>query len=172
MSLLSLLGRWDLIFIRYESRMMLLHDKFKNSAERSACLMCLPYLIFADWRGVRSQRGCWPGERVSTLLCFLTDAQKGVNNVRGEKTLLPREKCVCVSYRRHHRQPSFFRFSTELSSGLLEVISPPAAYYPDLTNLKETFGDSRERVRYAIHTGMTSVLSVCSVLRHLIRKKR
>uniref|UniRef100_A0A8C5N5M6 Alpha-1,3-mannosyl-glycoprotein 4-beta-N-acetylglucosaminyltransferase A n=1 Tax=Gouania willdenowi TaxID=441366 RepID=A0A8C5N5M6_GOUWI len=33
-------------------------------------------------------------------------------------------------------------------SGLLEVISPPAAYYPDLTNLKETFGDSRERVRW------------------------
>lgn len=40
------------------------------------------------------------------------------------------------------------RFSTELSSGLLEVISPPASYYPDLTNLKETFGDSKERVRY------------------------
>ncbi|KAG7257908.1 hypothetical protein CRUP_029390, partial [Coryphaenoides rupestris] len=39
-------------------------------------------------------------------------------------------------------------FSTEFSSGLLEVISPPAAYYPDLTNLKETFGDSRERVRW------------------------
>ncbi|XP_029936257.1 alpha-1,3-mannosyl-glycoprotein 4-beta-N-acetylglucosaminyltransferase A isoform X1 [Myripristis murdjan] len=39
-------------------------------------------------------------------------------------------------------------FSTELSSGLLEVISPPAAYYPDLSNLKETFGDSRERVRW------------------------
>lgn len=39
------------------------------------------------------------------------------------------------------------RFSTELSSGLLEVISPPAAYYPDLANLKETFGDSRERVK-------------------------
>uniref|UniRef100_A0A672ZBB5 Alpha-1,3-mannosyl-glycoprotein 4-beta-N-acetylglucosaminyltransferase A n=1 Tax=Sphaeramia orbicularis TaxID=375764 RepID=A0A672ZBB5_9TELE len=42
----------------------------------------------------------------------------------------------------------FHRFSTELSSGLLEVISPPAAYYPDLTNLKETFGDSKERVRW------------------------
>lgn len=40
-----------------------------------------------------------------------------------------------------------FRFSTELNSGLLEVISPPASYYPDLTNLKETFGDSKERVR-------------------------
>uniref|UniRef100_A0A7N6F5P8 Alpha-1,3-mannosyl-glycoprotein 4-beta-N-acetylglucosaminyltransferase A n=1 Tax=Anabas testudineus TaxID=64144 RepID=A0A7N6F5P8_ANATE len=35
-----------------------------------------------------------------------------------------------------------------LSSGLLEVISPPAAYYPDLTNLKETFGDSRDRVKW------------------------
>lgn len=39
-------------------------------------------------------------------------------------------------------------FSTELNSGLLEVISPPAAYYPELTNLKETFGDSRERVKW------------------------
>uniref|UniRef100_A0A673XKS4 Alpha-1,3-mannosyl-glycoprotein 4-beta-N-acetylglucosaminyltransferase A n=1 Tax=Salmo trutta TaxID=8032 RepID=A0A673XKS4_SALTR len=34
------------------------------------------------------------------------------------------------------------------SSGLLEVISPPASYYPDLKDLKETFGDSRERVRW------------------------
>ncbi|XP_023689577.1 alpha-1,3-mannosyl-glycoprotein 4-beta-N-acetylglucosaminyltransferase A [Paramormyrops kingsleyae] len=39
-------------------------------------------------------------------------------------------------------------FSTEFSSGLLEVISPPASYYPDLNNLKETFGDSKERVRW------------------------
>eukprot|EP00064_Thunnus_orientalis_P007941 superscaffoldBa00000912_g7963 len=39
-------------------------------------------------------------------------------------------------------------FSTELNSGLLEVISPPVTYYPDLTNLKETFGDSKERVRW------------------------
>uniref|UniRef100_A0A3P9KNL1 Alpha-1,3-mannosyl-glycoprotein 4-beta-N-acetylglucosaminyltransferase A n=1 Tax=Oryzias latipes TaxID=8090 RepID=A0A3P9KNL1_ORYLA len=45
-------------------------------------------------------------------------------------------------------------FSTELNSGLLEVISPPASYYPDLTNLKETFGDSKERevASYAILT--------------------
>ncbi|KAG9339435.1 hypothetical protein JZ751_023572 [Albula glossodonta] len=40
------------------------------------------------------------------------------------------------------------RFSTEFSSGLLEVISPPASYYPDFNNLKETFGDSKERVRW------------------------
>uniref|UniRef100_A0A8C7NUE2 Alpha-1,3-mannosyl-glycoprotein 4-beta-N-acetylglucosaminyltransferase A n=1 Tax=Oncorhynchus mykiss TaxID=8022 RepID=A0A8C7NUE2_ONCMY len=39
-------------------------------------------------------------------------------------------------------------FSIEFSSGLLEVISPPASYYPDLKDLKETFGDSRERVRW------------------------
>ncbi|NWV27486.1 MGT4A acetylglucosaminyltransferase, partial [Origma solitaria] len=37
-------------------------------------------------------------------------------------------------------------FSTEINSGLVEVIAPPATYYPDLTNLKETFGDSKERV--------------------------
>lgn len=39
-------------------------------------------------------------------------------------------------------------FSREISSGLLEIISPPESYYPDLTNLKETFGDSKERVRW------------------------
>nr|XP_008530517.1 PREDICTED: alpha-1,3-mannosyl-glycoprotein 4-beta-N-acetylglucosaminyltransferase A isoform X2 [Equus przewalskii] len=39
-------------------------------------------------------------------------------------------------------------FSKEISSGLVEVISPPESYYPDLTNLKETFGDSKERVRW------------------------
>uniref|UniRef100_A0A8C9VX99 Alpha-1,3-mannosyl-glycoprotein 4-beta-N-acetylglucosaminyltransferase A n=1 Tax=Scleropages formosus TaxID=113540 RepID=A0A8C9VX99_SCLFO len=39
-------------------------------------------------------------------------------------------------------------FAAEFSSGLLEVISPPASYYPDLSNLKETFGDSKERVRW------------------------
>uniref|UniRef100_U3J3U0 Alpha-1,3-mannosyl-glycoprotein 4-beta-N-acetylglucosaminyltransferase A n=1 Tax=Anas platyrhynchos platyrhynchos TaxID=8840 RepID=U3J3U0_ANAPP len=39
-------------------------------------------------------------------------------------------------------------FSTEINSGLVEVIAPPASYYPDLSNLKETFGDSKERVRW------------------------
>lgn len=95
----------------------------------------IPCLISADGRGLRSQRGCRPGERVSTLLCSSCHIKV--------------EMCVSVS----HCRPSSFRFSTELSSGLLEVISPPAAYYPDLTNLKETFGDSKERVRWAIHIG-------------------
>ncbi|XP_069747965.1 alpha-1,3-mannosyl-glycoprotein 4-beta-N-acetylglucosaminyltransferase A isoform X4 [Narcine bancroftii] len=39
-------------------------------------------------------------------------------------------------------------FSIEISSGLIEVISPRAVYYPDLANLKETFGDTKERVRW------------------------
>lgn len=39
-------------------------------------------------------------------------------------------------------------FSFEISSGLIEVISPHATYYPELANLRETFGDSKERVRW------------------------
>ncbi|KAM8939857.1 alpha-1,3-mannosyl-glycoprotein 4-beta-N-acetylglucosaminyltransferase-like protein MGAT4D [Pelodytes ibericus] len=39
-------------------------------------------------------------------------------------------------------------FPREIQSGVLEVISPPASYYPDLNNIKETFGDSKDRVRW------------------------
>ncbi|XP_078258264.1 alpha-1,3-mannosyl-glycoprotein 4-beta-N-acetylglucosaminyltransferase A [Rhinoraja longicauda] len=39
-------------------------------------------------------------------------------------------------------------FSFEISSGLIEVISPHVTYYPELANLRETFGDSKERVRW------------------------
>ncbi|NXN07675.1 MGT4B acetylglucosaminyltransferase, partial [Indicator maculatus] len=39
-------------------------------------------------------------------------------------------------------------FPKEVQSGILEVISPPASYYPDLSNLKKTFGDSEDRVRW------------------------
>uniref|UniRef100_A0A8C2JA54 Zgc:154054 n=1 Tax=Cyprinus carpio TaxID=7962 RepID=A0A8C2JA54_CYPCA len=35
-----------------------------------------------------------------------------------------------------------------VSSGVIEVISPSTHYYPDLSNLKETFGDPKERVRW------------------------
>ncbi|XP_010114874.1 PREDICTED: alpha-1,3-mannosyl-glycoprotein 4-beta-N-acetylglucosaminyltransferase B-like, partial [Chlamydotis macqueenii] len=38
-------------------------------------------------------------------------------------------------------------FPKEIQSGVLEVISPPASYYPDLFNLKKTLGDSEDRVR-------------------------
>uniref|UniRef100_A0A8D0L5K2 MGAT4 family member D n=1 Tax=Sphenodon punctatus TaxID=8508 RepID=A0A8D0L5K2_SPHPU len=40
------------------------------------------------------------------------------------------------------------RFPNEVLSGILEVISPSAFYYPEFSNLKETFGDSKERVRW------------------------
>ncbi|XP_029452686.1 alpha-1,3-mannosyl-glycoprotein 4-beta-N-acetylglucosaminyltransferase-like protein MGAT4D isoform X2 [Rhinatrema bivittatum] len=39
-------------------------------------------------------------------------------------------------------------FPNEVESGMLEVISPPPAYYPDFSGIKETFGDSKERVRW------------------------
>ncbi|XP_071496280.1 alpha-1,3-mannosyl-glycoprotein 4-beta-N-acetylglucosaminyltransferase B-like [Diadema antillarum] len=39
-------------------------------------------------------------------------------------------------------------FREEVGSGLIEVISPPPEYYPDLNNLKETFGDTAERVKW------------------------
>ncbi|XP_043530064.1 alpha-1,3-mannosyl-glycoprotein 4-beta-N-acetylglucosaminyltransferase B-like isoform X2 [Chiloscyllium plagiosum] len=39
-------------------------------------------------------------------------------------------------------------YSNEIQSGLLEIISPSADFYPDLSNLKETFGDTQQRVRW------------------------
>lgn len=39
-------------------------------------------------------------------------------------------------------------FPNEVESGLLEVVSPSQYYYPDFTALKETFGDSKDRVKW------------------------
>ncbi|XP_039194853.1 alpha-1,3-mannosyl-glycoprotein 4-beta-N-acetylglucosaminyltransferase-like protein MGAT4D isoform X6 [Crotalus tigris] len=39
-------------------------------------------------------------------------------------------------------------FPNEVLSGALEIISPHESFYPDFSNLKETFGDSKERVRW------------------------
>ncbi|XP_066287060.1 alpha-1,3-mannosyl-glycoprotein 4-beta-N-acetylglucosaminyltransferase B-like isoform X2 [Branchiostoma lanceolatum] len=39
-------------------------------------------------------------------------------------------------------------YKAPIESGLLEIISPPAGFYPDLDSLKETFGDPRERVKW------------------------
>ncbi|NWX84532.1 MGT4A acetylglucosaminyltransferase, partial [Nothoprocta ornata] len=61
----------------------------------------------------------------------------------GEREVSGTQDISCAFWR-----VSFDRFSTEINSGLVEVIAPPASYYPDLTNLKETFGDSKERVRW------------------------
>lgn len=39
-------------------------------------------------------------------------------------------------------------FPEAVASGLLEVIVPPPGFYPNLDSLKETFGDTPERVRW------------------------
>ncbi|KAL5013048.1 hypothetical protein ScPMuIL_011599 [Solemya velum] len=41
-----------------------------------------------------------------------------------------------------------FLFRQSISSGLLEVIAPPAGFYPDLDKLKISFGDTKDRVRW------------------------
>ncbi|KAE8750985.1 hypothetical protein FOCC_FOCC002413 [Frankliniella occidentalis] len=40
------------------------------------------------------------------------------------------------------------QFESEVQAGLIELISPPVSYYPDLNNLRLTLGDSMERVRW------------------------
>ncbi|KAM4622045.1 alpha-1,3-mannosyl-glycoprotein 4-beta-N-acetylglucosaminyltransferase B [Polymixia lowei] len=39
-------------------------------------------------------------------------------------------------------------FPREALSGLLEVVSPSQYYYPDFNSLRETFGDSKDRVKW------------------------
>ncbi|XP_069834726.1 alpha-1,3-mannosyl-glycoprotein 4-beta-N-acetylglucosaminyltransferase-like protein MGAT4D [Dendropsophus ebraccatus] len=39
-------------------------------------------------------------------------------------------------------------FPREIQSGVLEVVSPPSSFYPNLSNIKETFGDSKDRVKW------------------------
>ncbi|XP_032384269.1 alpha-1,3-mannosyl-glycoprotein 4-beta-N-acetylglucosaminyltransferase B isoform X1 [Etheostoma spectabile] len=39
-------------------------------------------------------------------------------------------------------------FSKEVQSGMLEVISPSQYYYPDFSGLRETLGDSKDRVKW------------------------
>ncbi|XP_075994801.1 alpha-1,3-mannosyl-glycoprotein 4-beta-N-acetylglucosaminyltransferase B [Genypterus blacodes] len=39
-------------------------------------------------------------------------------------------------------------FPKEVQSGLLEVIFPSQHYYPDFSSLRETFGDSKDRVKW------------------------
>lgn len=39
-------------------------------------------------------------------------------------------------------------YPREIQSGVLEIVSPPSSFYPDFSNIKETFGDSKERVKW------------------------
>uniref|UniRef100_A0A3B3SQS8 Zgc:154054 n=1 Tax=Paramormyrops kingsleyae TaxID=1676925 RepID=A0A3B3SQS8_9TELE len=44
--------------------------------------------------------------------------------------------------------PSAATLISRERSGLLEVVSPPPSFYPNFNDLKETFGDTRERVKW------------------------
>lgn len=35
-----------------------------------------------------------------------------------------------------------------MESGLIDIVAPAAAYYPDLNQLRTTLGDSKERVKW------------------------
>ncbi|GLD72214.1 alpha-1,3-mannosyl-glycoprotein 4-beta-N-acetylglucosaminyltransferase B-like protein [Lates japonicus] len=48
----------------------------------------------------------------------------------------------------HTNDVQLSSFPKEVQSGLLEVISPSQYYYPDFTSLRETFGDSKDRVKW------------------------
>ena len=39
-------------------------------------------------------------------------------------------------------------FQAQLASGLLEIIAPPAEFYPDMSNLRQTFGDPADRIQW------------------------
>ena len=40
------------------------------------------------------------------------------------------------------------QFGEHIDSGLLEIISPPASYYPNMSALRKTLGDPIERVKW------------------------
>ena len=40
------------------------------------------------------------------------------------------------------------QFLEHIESGLIEIISPPASYYPDMNEIKATLGDSVERTKW------------------------
>lgn len=43
---------------------------------------------------------------------------------------------------------SFYRFQNDLDSGLIDIISPPASFYPDFEKLSPTLSDPIDRVRW------------------------
>lgn len=50
-------------------------------------------------------------------------------------SIIDHTACVCCSLAEY------------VATGLIEVISPPASFYPDMASLKQTLGDPVERVR-------------------------
>ncbi|XP_062609322.1 alpha-1,3-mannosyl-glycoprotein 4-beta-N-acetylglucosaminyltransferase B-like [Saccostrea cucullata] len=68
-----------------------------------------------------------------------------------------RKECLIIVFVAEPNDPQYVKdvaeslkkqFPEELQSGLLEVIAPPAEFYPDFNNIKQTYGDTKERVRW------------------------
>ncbi|KAF7707014.1 alpha-1,3-mannosyl-glycoprotein 4-beta-N-acetylglucosaminyltransferase B-like [Silurus meridionalis] len=91
---------------------------------------------------VRRQKQSYLVNTVSSLLFDLTPEQKSdiVIIVFVAETDKEFVKSVAKTIQEN--------FPEDVKSGLIEVISPSPAYYPNLSNLKETFGDSSERVKW------------------------
>ncbi|MCJ8733763.1 hypothetical protein PDJAM_G00227330 [Pangasius djambal] len=91
---------------------------------------------------VRRQKQSYLVNTVSSLLFDLTPEQKTdiVIIIFVAETDSAFVKSVAKSIEEN--------FPDDVKSGLVEVISPSPYYYPNLSNLKETFGDSKERVKW------------------------
>nr|CAD7446937.1 unnamed protein product [Timema bartmani] len=81
---------------------------------------------------------------------LLSGNNKSLDAVRGLQS-----KCIVyfpqkslVIYLEYTDSRRVRRFQPQVESGLIEVISPPVSYYPDMESLQQTLGDPPERVRW------------------------
>ncbi|OTF75130.1 alpha-1,3-mannosyl-glycoprotein, partial [Euroglyphus maynei] len=85
----------------------------------------------------------------SYLISTLRDLIKNLSPIEQKQSLF----VVFIA----ENDPEFFQktaseiirnFEEQIDSGLIEIISPPAEYYPNFSNLKQTLGDPIERVKW------------------------
>ncbi|KAI4879317.1 hypothetical protein NFI96_022621 [Prochilodus magdalenae] len=91
---------------------------------------------------VRRQKHSYLVDTVSSLIFDLTTEQKNdiVIVIFVAETDVAFVSSVAESIQKN--------FPKEVESGLIEVISPSLYFYPDFNDLKETFGDTKERVKW------------------------
>ncbi|CAE1289753.1 MGAT4A_B [Acanthosepion pharaonis] len=82
-------------------------------------------------------------EKVSYLLRTLHSLIDGLNEEEREDCLLIVFVAEVIVGEQIYKE-----FKSSVDSGLVEVISAPAEFYPNLNHLKETLGDSQQRVRW------------------------
>ncbi|GAB6031752.1 hypothetical protein CHUAL_010165 [Chamberlinius hualienensis] len=83
---------------------------------------------------------------------LMTTLQNLIENLNAEE----REDCVIIvfiaetdmEFIRSQAKEISKQFEEHISSGLLEVIAPPAAFYPEFSSLRRTLGDSMDRIKW------------------------